>query len=114
MINARAIALYYGREYGALPVRGVSLVSYQFNGQDNAQAEFIFQLAVSKDPTFARAYAGLSFVHFQTAFLRNTQDVASEADLAQKFTERAMDRDPLDLSTEPWQIQSIMSWGSAI
>ena len=69
---------------------------YRFNRQDNAQAESLFQLAVSKDPTFARAYAGLSFVHFQTAFLRNTQDVAAEADLARKFADRAMDRDPLD------------------
>ena len=69
---------------------------YRFNRQDNAQAESLFQLAVSKDPTFARAYAGLSFVHFQTAFLRNTQDVASETDLARKFAERAMDRDPVD------------------
>jgi tetratricopeptide (TPR) repeat protein len=69
---------------------------YRFNRQDNAQADTLFQLAVAKDPAFARAYAGLSFVHFQTAFLRNTHDVASEADLARKFAERAMDRDPLD------------------
>ena len=69
---------------------------YRFNRQDNAQAQSLFQLAVSKDPTFARAYAGLSFVHFQTAFLRNTLNIASEADLARKFAERAMDRDPMD------------------
>jgi len=69
---------------------------YRFNRQDNAEAESLFQLAVSKDPTFARAYAGLSFVHFQTAFMRNTPDVASEANLARKFAERAMNRDPLD------------------
>jgi len=69
---------------------------YRFNRQDNAQAESLFQLAVSRDPTFARAYAGLSFVHFQTAFLRNTEDVASEADLARKFAERAMEHEPLD------------------
>lgn len=69
---------------------------YRFNRHDNAQAESLFQLAVSKDPTFSRAYAGLSFVHFQTAFLRNTNDVASEVDLARRFAERAMDWDPLD------------------
>ncbi len=69
---------------------------YRFNRQDNAQAESLFQMAALKDPSFARAYAGLSFVHFQTAFLRNTQDVASEAHLARKFAERAMDRDPVD------------------
>ena len=69
---------------------------YRFNRQDNAQAESLFQMAVLKDPTFARAYAGLSFVHFQTAFLRNTHDVASEANLARKFAERALDQDPMD------------------
>ena len=69
---------------------------YRFNRQDNAQAEALFQVAVSKDPAFARAYAGLSFVHFQTAFLRNTDDLASEADLARRFAERAMEHDPLD------------------
>ena len=69
---------------------------YRFNRHDNAQAESLFQLAVSKDTTFARAYAGLSFVHFQTAFLRNTNNVAAEADLARKFAECAMDQDPLD------------------
>ena len=69
---------------------------YRFNRQDNAQAESLFQLAITKDPTFARAYAGLSFVHFQTAFLRNTHDVSSEADLARKFAIGAMERDPLD------------------
>ena len=69
---------------------------YRFNRQDNAQAESLFQVAVSKDPAFARAYAGLSFVHFQTAFLRNTEDLASEADLARRFAEQAMEHDPLD------------------
>ena len=69
---------------------------YRFNRQDNAQAESLFQMAASKDPAFARAYAGLSFVHFQTAFLRNTDDLVSEADLARRFAERAMEHDPLD------------------
>lgn len=69
---------------------------YRFNRHDNAQAEALFQVAVAKDPAFARAYAGLSFVHFQTAFLRNTDDLASEADLARRFAERAMEHDPLD------------------
>lgn len=69
---------------------------YRFNRQDNAQAESLFQAAVSKDPAFARAYAGLSFVHFQTAFLRNTDNLASEADLARRFAEKAMEHDPLD------------------
>lgn len=69
---------------------------YRFNRHDNAKAEALFQVAVSKDPAFARAYAGLSFVHFQTAFMRNTDDQATEADLARQFAERAMEHDPLD------------------
>ena len=69
---------------------------YRFNRLDNSQAESLFQLAVSQDPTFARAYAGLSFVHFQNAFLRNTDNLASEADLARRFAEQAMEQDPHD------------------
>ncbi|HLZ66185.1 MAG TPA: BTAD domain-containing putative transcriptional regulator [Aliidongia sp.] len=41
---------------------------YRFNKADNEQARHFFQTAVRLDPTFARAYAGLSFAHFQNAF----------------------------------------------
>lgn len=41
---------------------------YRFNREDNAQAQRFFQMAVQLDPTFSRAYAGLSFTHFQNAF----------------------------------------------
>lgn len=41
---------------------------YRFNKSDNAQAKHFFDMAVRLDPTFARAYAGLSFTHFQNAF----------------------------------------------
>jgi DNA-binding SARP family transcriptional activator/TolB-like protein/Flp pilus assembly protein TadD len=41
---------------------------YRFNAADNARALHFFQTAVRLDPTFARAYAGLSFTHFQNAF----------------------------------------------
>lgn len=43
---------------------------YRFNRQDNAAAAALFSRAVAQDPSFARAHAGLSFVHFQTAFMR--------------------------------------------
>src|SRR5262249_29204396 len=49
--------------------------AYRFNRYDNAAAAQLFQRAVTLDPGFARAHAGLSFVHFQTAFLRYTADV---------------------------------------
>jgi DNA-binding SARP family transcriptional activator len=42
---------------------------YRFNKTDNERARQFFAQAVGLDPTFARAYAGLSFAHFQNAFL---------------------------------------------
>lgn len=41
---------------------------YRFNKADNERARQFFETAVRLDPTFARAYAGLSFTHFQNAF----------------------------------------------
>ncbi|MFD4839120.1 transcriptional regulator [Achromobacter sp. NPDC058515] len=41
---------------------------YRFNRADNEQARRFFEMAVRLDPTFSRAYAGLSFTHWQTAF----------------------------------------------
>jgi DNA-binding SARP family transcriptional activator/TolB-like protein len=41
---------------------------YRFNKQDNDAAQHFFAQALTIDPTFARAYAGLSFTHFQNAF----------------------------------------------
>jgi len=69
---------------------------YRFNRTDNAAATALFQQAVAKDPRFARAHAGLSFVHFQTAFMRHTDDIAGESDLARRFAQRALELDPLD------------------
>jgi TolB-like protein/DNA-binding SARP family transcriptional activator len=41
---------------------------YRFSRADNERAQHFFEMAVGRDPTFARAYAGLSFTHFQNAF----------------------------------------------
>ena len=41
---------------------------YRFNKADNDRAQQFFEMAVRLDPTFARAYAGLSFTHWQNAF----------------------------------------------
>jgi DNA-binding SARP family transcriptional activator/TolB-like protein/uncharacterized protein YukE len=41
---------------------------YRFNKADNDLARHFFETAVRLDPTFARAYAGLSFTHFQNVF----------------------------------------------
>ena len=43
---------------------------YRFNGADNARAAHFFDMAITQDRMFARAHAGLSFTHFQDAFLQ--------------------------------------------
>jgi len=69
---------------------------YRFNRQDNAAATALFQRAIALDPRFARAHAGLSFVHFQTAFMRHSDDVAGETTLARRFAARGLELDPID------------------
>jgi tetratricopeptide (TPR) repeat protein len=69
---------------------------YRFNQKDNAAAARYFGQAVRQDPGFARAHAGLSFVHFQNAFLHQTDDVAGEIALARACAQRGLDFDPLD------------------
>jgi len=69
---------------------------YRFNRGDNAAAARLFEHAVKLDPHFARAQAGLSFVHQQTAFMRYSDDVGGETLLARRFAERGLEIDPLD------------------
>ena len=69
---------------------------YRFNRKDNAAATALFQQAVTRDPGFARAHAGLSFVHFQTAFMHHSNDLAGEIALARRFAVRGLELDPID------------------
>jgi len=69
---------------------------YRFNRADNAAAMHLFQRAVTLDPLFSRAHAGLSFVHFQTAFMRYTDDIAGEIHSARRSAERGLELDALD------------------
>lgn len=69
---------------------------YRFNRKDNTMATRLFAHAVDQDPDFARAHAGLSFVHFQTAFMRQTDDVSAEIALARSCARQGLDIDPLD------------------
>ena len=69
---------------------------YRFNRQGNAAATALFERAIARDPGFARAHAGLSFVHFQTAFLRNTDDLAGEVSEARRFAGHALELDAMD------------------
>lgn len=69
---------------------------YRFNAQGNAAAGQLFQRAVSLEPEFARAYAGLSFTNFQNAFLQYSADTKTEMRLARRHAEYALERDALD------------------
>jgi len=69
---------------------------YRFNRNDNAKATELFEHAVRQDKNFARAHAGLSFVHFQTAFMHQTDDISGEVALARSCAQRGLDIDPLD------------------
>jgi tetratricopeptide (TPR) repeat protein len=69
---------------------------YRFNRNDNSQAARLFEHAVKLNPGFARALAGLSFVHFQSAFMRYVDDIEGEAQEARRFAERGLELDPLD------------------
>jgi DNA-binding winged helix-turn-helix (wHTH) protein/Tfp pilus assembly protein PilF len=69
---------------------------YRFNRTDNAAAAQLFQRAVTLDPRFARAHAGLSFVHFQTAFMHYASDTGNQIRQARQFAERGLSLDPLD------------------
>jgi DNA-binding SARP family transcriptional activator len=69
---------------------------YRFNKPDNERAQHFFETAVQLDPTFARAYAGLSFTHFQNAFQGWTER-KPEIDRAYEAAGQSLmvdDRDP--------------------
>jgi TolB-like protein len=69
---------------------------YKFNGPNNHDAQQFFLSAVQKDPTFARAYAGLSFTHFQNAFLELTADREHQIDLAYETAGQSLAADDQD------------------
>ena len=69
---------------------------YRFNRVDNAAAADLFQRAIALDPTFARAHAGSSFVHFQIAFMHYTDDRPAAIADARRFAERGLELDSLD------------------
>ncbi len=69
---------------------------FRFTKEDNARALTHFAAASSEDPSFARAYAGLSFAQFQDSFLRYKDDVDAACAAARRSAERGCELDPLD------------------
>ncbi len=68
----------------------------RFNREDNEQARHFFETAVRLEPTFARPHAGLSFTHFQDAFLGWGERSAAEERAYRAAAQALMadDRDP--------------------
>jgi TolB-like protein len=69
---------------------------YKFNGPDNLHAEQLFRAALELDPSFSRAYAGLSFTHFQNAFLDLTKDRDDQIHRAFDTARQSLDADERD------------------
>ena len=69
---------------------------YRFNKEDNARAAELFGHALERDPYFARAMGGLSFTHFQNAFLQYGGDPQAEIELSRELAQRAVECDRMD------------------
>jgi TolB-like protein len=68
---------------------------YRFSRDGNERAAALFEEAIAREPGFARAYAGLSFTHFETAFL-GFPDAEEAARRARRYATIGLDHDPLD------------------
>jgi len=69
---------------------------YRFSRADNEEAQQLFTQALRLDPTFSRAYAGLSFTHFQGAF-QGWAERAPQLEAAYRSAAQGLmvdDRDP--------------------
>jgi len=69
---------------------------HRFNAHDNGIAADLFERAIVLDDQFALAYTGLSFAHFQNAFVGYVQDVEQSQQQALQTADRAFELDPLD------------------
>ncbi|NKB57599.1 MAG: transcriptional regulator [Alphaproteobacteria bacterium] len=69
---------------------------FRFNAHDNEIAARLFHRALEVDKNFARAHAGLSFTHFQDAFVGYAKDTETARHLAKEHAETGMALDPLD------------------
>src|SRR5262249_35039938 len=69
---------------------------YRFTAADNDLAQYYFAQAIAHDPAFSRSHAGLSFTHFQNAFLLRSKDRGRETALAFDAAARALMADSRD------------------
>jgi TolB-like protein len=69
---------------------------YRFTLADNAKASTLFKTAAEQDQGFSRAWAGLSFTSFQSAFLKYNDGQTGAALDARRYAERSVELDPVD------------------
>ncbi|MGC3940996.1 winged helix-turn-helix domain-containing tetratricopeptide repeat protein [Roseobacter sp. EG26] len=69
---------------------------YKFREDHNQSAAKHFDAALKLDPGFARAHAGQSFTHWQTAFMQYDKDREQALQRALKSAELALEIDPLE------------------
>lgn len=69
---------------------------YHLSERRSDEAAKLFRHAISLDPMFARAHAGLSFSHFHKALVREDGDIDDQVQETRRHAERAMELDPLD------------------
>lgn len=69
---------------------------YRFQQSHNQTAAEHFRAALALDPEFARAHAGLSFTHWQNAFMRFGSDREGLVELALTAATNALEIDPTD------------------
>lgn len=69
---------------------------FRLNRADNARAVAHFRAALALEPDFARAWAGLSFTDFQSAYLRYGADTTERIGNARANSERALAIDSND------------------
>ena len=79
---------------------------YQIRQADNEQARHFFETALRLDPTFSRAYAGLSFTHFQDAF-QNWSDRAAGTEQAYRAAVQGLIADERDPAVH-WAIGRVL------
>jgi TolB-like protein len=69
---------------------------YRFTANDYEEAERFFRLAVKLDPASSRALAGLSFVHWQRAFLEISPDRSLAVQRAFDMAQQSVCLNPCD------------------
>jgi len=69
---------------------------YRFTPEDYERAKGFFELSARLDPNASRAFAGLSFVHWQRAFFEISRDRAGEIQRAFELAQQSLSLNPHD------------------